>query len=72
MDGWRKYWLGTCLATVLGQGYMDFSGYAPGTCTDQRAAAAQQQGQQNLQPCSEAQTTQSIRSRRYHRSYGGK
>jgi hypothetical protein len=65
----RKWWLGTCVATVMGQGYVDTRGYAPGTCTDQYVPVA---GQAELKPCTPEQSGQSIRSRRHRRSYGGK
>jgi hypothetical protein len=70
MDAWRKWWLGFCAAVVMGQGSVDYYGYAPGTCTDQQAPP--RAGAPSMTPCEKQQSSDSIRSRRYRRSHGGK
>jgi len=70
MDSWRRWWLGTCLSTVLGQGYVEYQGYAPGTCTDQQPIPTAQAP--SMTPCTERQSSNSIRNRRIRRSHGGK
>jgi hypothetical protein len=66
----HKWWLGACAATLIGQGAADYTGYAPGTCTDQQPPPTAQS--QAMVPCSIAQSSNSIRENRYRRTYGGK
>ena len=66
MSPYTKAWIGICTATVLSYTGAQYRGYAPGTCTDQRALN-RQAAQQS--PCSPAQSTSSLRGRHY---YGGK
>ena len=66
MDGLQKTWIGVCVSSVLGLAGADYTGYAPGNCTDQSRVSAQAT---QLNPCSDAYNSRSIRNRHY---YGGK